>query len=551
MILTGAAKDPPQDRSVVSELSGDASEKDSISVPRGVSPVIDGTITTEEWRGARREFFSDGSELFLLLFEDELYLGIRAYTAGMIAGNVFIESGEAISIFHASAALGTAVYRKDGEDWRLDRDFSWRCRRTDDSEEARAERNAFFQEENWIASNSRMGAPHELEYRIRVSSAPFRLAAHFLRASDPTIKVPWPVDLDDDTIKPTPGGLPPTLWFSPGKWATIGAAQTDFPVLDGPYLSQKRPGPTPEIFAPGILSLGFHEHNIAISPDGREIFFVAASSDFSRYLIMTTRLRNGAWTMPEVAPFTGGRNDGAPAFSPDGKRLYFSSRRPRTAGGTSAEDFDIWYVERRGDSWTDPLNLGSPVNTGQNEANPSVMSDGTIVFQRIEKLGTLNWDLYRSSPRNGVYGPPEKLPAPINTEANEAGPFIAADGSYILFQSNRPGGYGIMDIYIAYRTEGGGWSEPVNLGDKINSSFSDWGPVVSPDGKYLFFSSFRSILPLSAKSQDYLEYMKSRLGTSVPGKGTLYWMEAKIIDGLKPKDKILKPLLDEERPGSG
>ena len=305
--------------------------------------------------------------------------------------------------------------------------------------------------------------------------------------------------------------------------------------MSGPYLGQKGPGPTPEVFAPGILSLGFHEHNIAISPDGEEIFFVAASSDFSRYLIMTTRLENGAWAMPEAAPFSGGRNDGAPAFSPDGKRLYFSSRRPRPAGGTSAEDFDIWYVDRRGDSWTDPVNLGSSVNTGQNEVNPSLMSDGTIVFQRIEKLGTLDWDLSMSSPIDGIFAPPERLPAPVNTEANEAGPFIAADGSYLLFQSNRPGGYGIMDLYIAFRTRSGGWSEPVSLGEKINSPFSDWGPVVSPDGKYLFFSSFRNVQPLAPESPDYFEYMKSRLGTPFPGKGTLYWVEAGNIEALRPK----------------
>ncbi len=314
-----------------------------------------------------------------------------------------------------------------------------------------------------------------------------------------------------------------------------GQAETDFPVLNGPYLGQKGPGMMPEIFAPGILSLGFHEHNIAISPDGKEIFFVAASSDFSRYLIMTTKLKNGAWTMPEVAPFSGGRNDGAPAFSPDGRRLYFSSRRPRTAGGIPTDDFDIWYVERKDDVWTDPVNLGGPVNTEKSEANPSVTSDGTIFFQRIEKLGTLNWDLYASSPSNGTYGVPEKLPTPVNTYANEAGPFIAADGSYLLFQSNRAGGYGVMDLYVTHRIKSGGWSEPVNLGDKINSSFSDWGPVVSPDGKYLFFGSFRNVQPIMSGSRDYFESMTSRLGTPSPGKGTLYWVETKVIEALKPK----------------
>jgi CubicO group peptidase (beta-lactamase class C family) len=319
--------------------------------------------------------------------------------------------------------------------------------------------------------------------------------------------------------------------------ALIVLARAGFPALTGPYLGQKRPGPMPEIFAPEIVSLGFHEHNIAISPDGKEIFFVAASADFSRYLIMTTRLEPGGWTMPDVAPFSGGRNDGAPAFSPDGKRLYFSSRRPHPAGGASVDDFDIWYVERKDDSWTSPTNLGGPVNSIQNEVNPSVASDGTIYFQRIAKLGTLDWDLYWAPLRNSAYDPPEKLPAPVNTAANEAGPFIAPDGSYLLFQSNRPGSYGIMDIYVTYRTKSNGWSDPVNLGEKVNSPYSDWGPVVSPDGQYLFFSSFRNIQPIAADSPAYLEYLKSRLGTPMPGKGTLYWMGAEVLEALRPNDR--------------
>jgi Tol biopolymer transport system component len=319
--------------------------------------------------------------------------------------------------------------------------------------------------------------------------------------------------------------------------ACIVLCQPGSPSVNGPYLGQRKPGSTPEIFAPGIVSLGFHEHNIAISPYGNEIFFVAAASDFSRYLILTTRLKNGAWTVPEVAPFSGGRNDGAPAFSPDGNRLYFSSRRPHPAGGASADDFDIWFVERRGDSWTEAMNLSGPVNTGQHEVNPSVAADGTIYFQRIAKLGTLDWDLFMSAPKNGVYGVPEKLPAPVNTEANEAGPFIAPDGSYLLFQSNRPGSYGIMDIYVTYRTASNAWTDPVNLGEKVNTPYSDWGPVVSPDGKYLFFSSFRNIEPIAPESPAYLGYMKSRLGTPQPGKGTLYWVEANAIDALKPKNK--------------
>jgi len=195
----------------------------------GNPPVIDGTITAEEWQGARRESFSDGSELVLLRLGDELYLGIRAKTQDMIAANVFIESADGIAIHHASAALGTAAYERDGDVWRLVRNFTWRCRGAGDGEETRAERDAFLREEGWIASTSWMGNPHELEYRIRTGPAALRLAVVFLRASVPNAKTPWPAVLDDDCIKPTPKGLPPALSFAPEKWATIAPGNVTRP----------------------------------------------------------------------------------------------------------------------------------------------------------------------------------------------------------------------------------------------------------------------------------------------------------------------------------
>ena len=203
------------------------------------------------------------------------------------------------------------------------------------------------------------------------------------------------------------------------------AQQDDFPKLTGPCLGQKPPGMTPEIFAPGIVSLGFHEHGMALSPDGKDIFYVAADARFSRYVIMHSQLRAGEWTEPRVASFSGKEIDLSPAFSPDGKRLYFASKRPLTTLAGPKNDFDIWYVERTDDGWSAPLNPGGPVNTEKNEVNPTFMSDGTLVFQALEKLGSLAWDIYIAEWKNGAYAPPEKMLPPVNTDFNESGPFIA------------------------------------------------------------------------------------------------------------------------------
>ncbi|HSF82269.1 MAG TPA: hypothetical protein VLA49_13585 [Anaerolineales bacterium] len=191
---------------------------ESIEVPAGEPPTVDGTIATEEWQNAEVEIFSDGSELLLLQAGGFLYLGIRANFKGMIAGNVFINQGDEISILHSSAALGTAIYQRGEESWQQKQDFAWRCRDSSNSESALAERAEFLEAEGWLAANGRMGTPNELEYKIKIPEQDFRLAVVYIKSSYPYEKVPWPVDLDDDCISPTPGGMPKILAFSPEAW---------------------------------------------------------------------------------------------------------------------------------------------------------------------------------------------------------------------------------------------------------------------------------------------------------------------------------------------
>jgi hypothetical protein len=192
-----------------------------VTVPALDPPTIDGTMSPGEWDHASRETFSDGSELLMLHHEGFLYLGIRADTEDMIVANIFVDHGDEIAILHSSAALGTAVYRKSADDWEQTRGFDWSCRRTDDSDAARAERAAFLREENWVAGNARMGTPQELEYRIALPGDTLRLAAIYMKVSEPNVKIPWPSDLNDDCVRPTPGGMPARLDFSPQRWATI------------------------------------------------------------------------------------------------------------------------------------------------------------------------------------------------------------------------------------------------------------------------------------------------------------------------------------------
>ena len=136
--------------------------------------------------------------------------------------HVFVLQGEQIKILHASAALGTAIYSQGEGAWQQVQDFDWRCRSTSNGQAAQAQRDQFLDEEGWLATNSRIGTPNELEYRIKLSGKDLRLAVNFLRAADTSQKIPWPANLDDDCIKLTPRGYPTELQFSPEQWGVLG-----------------------------------------------------------------------------------------------------------------------------------------------------------------------------------------------------------------------------------------------------------------------------------------------------------------------------------------
>jgi len=189
-----------------------------------------------------------------------------------------------------------------------------------------------------------------------------------------------------------------------------------YPELRGPYLGQAPPGMEPALFAPGVVSTGFYERDLAVTSDGAEIFYGLVFG--GHVTIMHTRLANGVWTEPEIAPFA--RDLSCfyfePALSPDGKRLYFLCTRA-PAGQEPKRGWahqNIWAVDRGGDgSWGEPYIVGPPVSTDAEEYFPSVTRDGTIYFTRLVQ-GSEENNVWRARLVNGAYAEAEMLPDEIN-----------------------------------------------------------------------------------------------------------------------------------------
>jgi hypothetical protein len=281
-----------------------------------------------------------------------------------------------------------------------------------------------------------------------------------------------------------------------------------FPVLKGPYLGQKPPGMTPEIFAPGIISTKEkYELNSVFSPKGDEFYYEISTTTPEEkkkgkyfYIIMVTKLVKGVWTKPEMVSFSGKYATMDMCFSPDGNRLYFTSDQP-TPYDLSPKN-NVWYVDRAAEGWSEPKILGSPIYLKKvRQGQVSLAANGTLYFRCAD-------DLFYAKYQNEKFLKPIKLPKEINSPYAEGKTFVDPDENYLLFiRYDMPphidGGKG---LYISFKMKDGSWTQAKNT--DIYGSL----PKVTPDGKYFFFSRG----------------------------GDIYWVDARVIENLKPKDLKVK-----------
>jgi Tol biopolymer transport system component len=244
----------------------------------------------------------------------------------------------------------------------------------------------------------------------------------------------------------------------------------------------------PRIFAEGVISTTDDEFNVAFTPDGNTIYFTKSVVGSYLYAICASHFKSGKWSVPEVATFSGLYSDFDPFISPDGSKLYFVSDRPLP--GKRRGNVDIWVAYKTATGWSEPQNLGAPINTDAADWYPTVTADHTLYFASGRPGGKGAFDIYRSRLLEGKYSEPVNLGDAVNSQYDETEVYIAPNESFMIFISIRPGGYGHMDLYISYN-RGGAWTKAENLGPKINSEAYDLSPLVSPDGKYFFFASDR------------------------------------------------------------
>ena len=282
--------------------------------------------------------------------------------------------------------------------------------------------------------------------------------------------------------------------------------ETDFLESKDAYFGLTPPGLIPEVFAPGIVSdTNWREHSqIAISPNGKEIYWSRFSEIISEQIYYST-FEADKWTKPTLVDFV--KDDlslinGGPTLSHDGNKLFFYSKdRPEGLGY-----IDAWYVERTNHGWSKPINAGEPYNSAKDDRPPILTKLGNA-YNMGRNFAENKYEFLRFNYSDGEFSDPTIVS--IFKDFPSWWPlFVSPDESYIIFPSNHKDGFGGLDLYISFKDKTNSWGKPINMGNEINSNLSERFPIVSPDGKYLFFMRH-------TKTWD------------------IFWVSAKIIDQLR------------------
>jgi len=277
--------------------------------------------------------------------------------------------------------------------------------------------------------------------------------------------------------------------------------ETDAPL----YFGQEAPGATPVLFAPGVISLpDVGEFASTFSADGREFYF--GRGDGSTTGIYHSRLENERWSRPEPIITHDKYSYMDAMLSPDESRLYYISNQPLDGKGES-KDPDLWFSNRTADGWGEPEHAGKPLNSDKGEYYVSFSNAGTIYFtsnREAPEGEELDFDIHSARLVDGRYQEPERLDGNVNSEGYDGDVFVSPDETYLIFSSERAGGFGSGDLYVSFRTKSGGWTKARNMGPTINTKHQDYCPFVTKDGRFLFFSSNREIYWVDSSVIDIL-----------------------------------------------
>jgi hypothetical protein len=289
------------------------------------------------------------------------------------------------------------------------------------------------------------------------------------------------------------------------------------------------------LFAPGLINTGLFTRDFTMSPDRQEIYFSILSG--RNAFIMVSNYKNEKWNEPEIASFSGSNQffDFEPHISADGNKIYFLTTRPTEGQEIKPgwQNQNIFVVDRTKDGWSEPYDIGSPVNTINNEFYPSVSENNNLYF--THSTDAKDAALYVSEYQNGKYCEPQKLSFGNDSMLMLYNATVSRDESFILTCGSPKDNPGKSNYYVSFNLGNHNWSDLIDITNYIGYEGGAAASIsLSPDGKYIFFSAIVADEKNTAvyAGMTLSEIKENRIKPQI-GSSNVYWISSKFIRELQ------------------
>jgi len=286
------------------------------------------------------------------------------------------------------------------------------------------------------------------------------------------------------------------LLFSTVIMSSNSYSEDISPTGENPYFGEKPPGLIPKLFDPKIVSPEGRFEGGMFSPDMKEFYFTRKNGKYKKRVFFVIRYENNLWGQESETEIRW------PQFSVDGNTMYVGKH----------------YKERTNTGWSEPKSQGEFLK--EQAHGKSVSSNDTYYFPFFKKEDNGHGNIGYSRLIDGKHENPIKLGSEINKGEYIAHPYIAPDESYLIWDVVREDGHGEADIFISFKRKDGSWLPAMSMGSIINTELQESSPHVTHDGKYLFFTRGEWEIKEDG-SRNYV--------------GKRYWVDAQVIDKLRPK----------------
>jgi flagellar motor protein MotB len=263
--------------------------------------------------------------------------------------------------------------------------------------------------------------------------------------------------------------------------------------------AMKKPVPFNPVSVGSGINTSDDEYWPSITADGHTLIFtrqpnISNNKDFKGVVqedFYISQFSNNEWQQAynAGAPLNTSQNEGAQTLSSDGSYMIFTAcNRPGGFGNC-----DLYFSAFYNGKWSVPSNLGAPVNTNHWESTPSISADGkTLFFSSSRPGGFGGKDIWYSKLNDkNMWSEPVNLGSVINTEGDEMSPFFHFDGKTLYFASDGRVGMGGFDLFVTRLKNDSTWTEPKNLGYPINTFNDEMGLIIEAGGQKAYYSSER------------------------------------------------------------